>query len=57
MNQYNIFNKKRGDVDDIYEKIENYANNNFTGKKKDNFFQKYLSMINYDCQLGKKLEH
>jgi hypothetical protein len=57
MNQYNIFSKQRGANYDIYEKIENYANNNFTGTKKDNFFQKYLSMIKYDCQLGRKIGH
>jgi hypothetical protein len=57
MNQYNININEQNRIDEIYEKIEDYANKNFTEEKRKKFFENYLLMINYDYQLGKKMEN
>ena len=57
MNQYNICIKEPNKVDDIYEKIEDYANKNYTQEKKEKFIDCYLFMIGTDIELGKKIEN
>ena len=57
MNQYNICIKEPNKLDDIYEKIEDYANKNYTQEKKEKFIDCYLFMIGTDIELGNKIEH
>ena len=55
MNQFNKIIYGKNTKDEICEKIEDYANKNFPEEKKNNFFEKYSYMINYDSQLGENL--
>ena len=54
MNMHNI--KEQNKVDEIYEKIENFANKNYEQDKNEKFLDLYLSLISTECQLDKKTE-
>ena len=56
MNLYNIGIKEQNKTDDIYQKIEDFVNKNYSTEKKDKFNDCYLLLISLDCQLTKKIE-
>ena len=56
MSLYNIGIKEQNKIDDVYQKIEDFANKNYSTDKKDKFNVCYLLLVSLDCQLAKKFE-
>ena len=56
MNLYNIDIKEKNKIDEIYEKIEDFANKNYSPGKKEKFNDCYFRLVSIDYQLGKKNE-
>ena len=56
MNLYNIGIKDQNKIDDIYQKIEDFVDKNYSKEKKEKFNNCYLLLVSLDCQLTKKVE-
>ena len=56
MNLYNIGIKDQNKIDDIYQKIEDFVDKNYSKEKKEKFNNCYLLLVSLDCQLAKKVE-
>ena len=56
MNLYNIGIKDQNKIDDIYQRIEDFVNKNYSKEKKDKFNNCYFLLISLDYQLTKKVE-
>ena len=54
MNLYNKGIKEQNKIDEIYEKIEEYANKNYSENKKEQFNNCYLSLVSLEYELGSK---
>ena len=54
MNFYNTDIKEQNKIDEIYEKIENFANQNYSVDKKEKFNNFYLLLIPLEYQLREK---
>ena len=54
MNIHNI--KEPNKIDEIYEKIEDFAHQKYSSDKNEKFLDLYLSLISNECQLDKKIE-
>ena len=54
INIYNNTDNENENVDEIYEKIENFVKMHYEGSKKENFDNLYLLLISLDSQLVEK---
>ena len=56
MNLYDTGIKEQNKIDEIYKKIEDYANKNYSIENKEQFNNFYFRLVSLECQFGKKNE-
>ena len=56
MDLYDNRIKEQNKIDEIYKKIEDFANKNYFIEKKEQFNNCYFRLVSLECQLGKKSE-
>ena len=56
MDLYDNRIKEQNKIDEIYKKIEDFANKNYFIEKKEQFNNCYFRLVSLECQLGKKNE-